>query len=83
MFTPHTEERTRNTHVPVTDATDWADADVDEPADFDGLGGEVTDTVGAARVLAALETRTKAEREEYNEGHVPYRSLCRFHVVGR
>ena len=45
---PHTEERTRNTHAvwPVTDASDRADVDMDEPADPDGLGGEVTDTVG-------------------------------------
>ena len=31
---------------PVTDASDRADVDMDEPADPDGLGGEVTDTVG-------------------------------------
>ena len=37
---PHTEGRTRNTHAvwPVTDASDRADVDMDEPADPDGLG---------------------------------------------
>ena len=52
---PHTEGRTRNTHAvwPVTDASDRADVDMDESADPDGLGGEVTDTVVTARVLAA------------------------------
>ena len=38
---PHTEGRTRNMHAvwPVTDASDRADVDMDEPADPDGLGG--------------------------------------------
>ena len=38
--TPHTEVRTRNTHAvwPVTDASDRADVDMDEPADPDRLG---------------------------------------------
>ena len=40
LVRPHTEGRTRNTHAvwPVTDASDRADVDVDEPADPDGLG---------------------------------------------
>ena len=44
-----------------------------EPADADGLGEEVTDTVGTARVLVAPRTPTKAEREEHDVSHVPYR----------
>ena len=66
---PHIDGFPRNTHVvwPLIDASDRTEAV----------------TVGAARVLAALETPTRAEREEYNEGHVPYRSWCRFHVMGR
>ena len=74
---PHTEGRTRNTHAvwPVTDASDRADVDMDEPADPDGLGEEVTDTVGTARVLAAQRTQTTAD--------VPYRPWCRFCVMGR
>ena len=61
---PYTEGRTRNTHAvwPVTDASDRLDVDMDELVDPDGLGGEVTDTVGTARVLAAPRTPTKAER---------------------
>ena len=76
---PHTEGRTRNIHVvwPVTDASDRADEDMDEPADPDGLGEEATDTVGTARVLAAPRTPTKAEREEHDASHVPYRPWCR------
>ena len=60
---PHTEGRTRNTHAvwPVADASDRADVDVNEPADPDGHGREVTDTVGTARVLAAPRTPTKTE----------------------
>ena len=46
---------------------------MDEPADPDGLGEEVTDTVGTARVLAAPRTPTKTEREEHDVSHVPYR----------
>ena len=34
--------------------------DMDEPADPDGLGEEVIDTVGAARVLAAPRTPNKS-----------------------
>ena len=82
---PYTEGRTRNMHAvwPVTDASDRADADMDEPADPDGPGGEVTDTVGSARVLAAPRTQTKTEREEHDVSHVPYRTWCRFCVMGR
>ena len=82
---PHTEGRTRNTHTvwPGTDASDRADVDVHESADPDGLGEEVTDTVGAARVLAAPRTPTKAEREEHDVSHVPNRPWCRFCVMGR
>ena len=62
---PYTEGRTRNTHAvwPATDASDRLDVDMDDPVDPDGLGGEVTDTVGTARVLAAPQTPTKAEQE--------------------
>ena len=51
---PHTEGRSRNMHAvwPVTDASDRLDVDMDEPVDPDGFGGEVTETVGNARVLA-------------------------------
>ena len=82
---PHTEGRTRNTHAVwhVTDASDRADVDVDEPADPDGLGREVTDTVGTARVLAAPRTPTKTEREEHDVSHVPHRPWCQFCVMGR
>ena len=82
---PHTEERTRNKHSvwPVTDASDRADVDMDEFADLDTFGEEVTDTVGTARVLAAPRTPTKAEREEHDVTHVPYRPWCRFCVMGR
>ena len=75
---PRTEGRRRNTHAvwPVTDAADQADVDMDEPADPDGLGREVTDTVRTARVLAAPRTPTKTEREEHDVSHVPYRPLC-------
>ena len=47
---PHTEGRTRNTHAVwlFTDASDRADVVMDELADPDGLGEEVTDTVGTA-----------------------------------
>ena len=85
LVRPRTEERTRNTHAvwPVTDASDRADVDMDEPADLDGFGREVTDTVETARVLAAPRTPTKAEREEHDVSHVPYRPWCRFCVVGR
>ena len=57
---PHTQGRTRNTHAVwrVTDVSDLANADMDEPPDLDGPGGEVTDTVGTARVLAAPRTPT-------------------------
>ena len=76
---PFTEGRTRNTHAVwlVTDASDQADVDMDEPADPDGLGREVTDTVGAARVLAAPWTPTITEREEHDVSHVPYFPWCR------
>ena len=80
---PHNEERTRNTHAvwPVADASDRADVDMDEAPD--GLGREVTDTVGTARVLAAPRTPTKTEREEHDVSRVPYRPWCRFCVMGR
>ena len=68
---------------PVTDASDRADEDMDEPADPDGLGEEVTDTVGTARVLAAPRTPTKAELEEHDVSHVPCRTWCRFCVMCR
>ena len=45
---------------------------MDEPADPDGLGRVVTDTVGTARVLAAPRTPTKTEREEHDVSHVPF-----------
>ena len=82
---PRTERRTTNTHAvwPVTDASDRADVDMDEPADPDGLGEEVTDTVGTARVMAAPRTPTKTEREEHDVSHVLYRPWCRFCVMGR
>ena len=82
---PHTEGRTRNTHAvwPVTDASDRADENMDEPADPDGLGEEVTDTVGTTRALAAPRTAAKAEREEHDVTHVSYRLWCRFCVMGR
>ena len=85
LVRPRTVRRTRNMHAvwPVTDASDRADADMDEPADFDGPWGEVTDTVGTARVLAAPRTPTKAEREEHDVSHVPGRPWCRFCVMGR
>ena len=84
LVRPHTEERTRNTHAvwPVTDASDRVGVAVDEPADPDGLGEEVTDTVGTARVLAAPRTTRKAEREEHDVSHVLYRPWCRFCVMG-
>ena len=80
---PQLKGRTRNTHAvwPVTDASDRVDVDMDELADPDGLG--VTDTVGAARVLAAPRTPTKAEREEHDVSHVLYRPWRRFCVMGR
>ena len=80
---PHIEGRTRKTHAvwPVTDASDLADVDMDDPADPDGLGREVTDTVGTARVLAP-RTPTKTKREEHDVSHVPYRPWCRFGVMG-
>ena len=82
---PHTGERTRNTHAvwPITDASDRADVDMDELADPEGLGREVTDTVETARVLAAPRTPTKTEREEHDVSHVPYRPWCRLCVMGR
>ena len=52
-----------------------------EPADPDGLGEDVTDSVGTARVLAAPRTPTKAEREEHDVSHVPYHPWCRFCVM--
>ena len=52
-------------------------------ADLDGLGREVTDTVGTARVLAAPRTPTKTDREEHDVSHVPCRPWCRFCVMGR
>ena len=75
----------RNTQTvwPVTDASDQADVDVDDPADPDGLGREVTDTVGTARVLAAPRTPTKTDREEHDVSHVPCRPWCRLCVMGR
>ena len=65
LVRPHTEERTRNTHAvwPITDASGRADVDMDELADPDGLGGEVTDTVGTARVLAAPRTPVSREQD--------------------
>ena len=68
LVIPYIEERTRNTHAVwlVTDASDRIDVDMDEPVDTDGLGGQVTDTVGTARVLAAPRTPTKTEREEHD-----------------
>ena len=85
LVRPCTEGRTRNTHAvwPVTDASDGLYVDVDEPVDPDRLGGEVTDTVGTARVLAAPRTPTKAEREEHDVSHVLYRPWCRFCVMGK
>ena len=56
---------------------------MDELVDPDRLGGEETDTVRTARVLAAPRTPTKAEREEHDVSHVPYRLWCRFCVMGR
>ena len=47
------------------------------------LGGEVTDTVGTARVLALPRTPTKTEREEHDVSHVLHRPWCRFCVMGR
>ena len=84
LVRPHTEERTRNTHAVwlVTDASDRVGVAVDEPGDPDGLGEEVTDTVGTARVLAAPRTTRKAEREEHDVSHVLYRPWCRFCVMG-
>ena len=78
LVRPYTEGRTRNTQAvwPVTYASDRLDVDMDEPVGPDGLGGEVTDTVGTARVLAAPRTPTKAEREEHDVSHVPYRPWC-------
>ena len=83
--TIHRGERTRNTHAvwPVTDGSDRLDVDMDEPSDPDGLGGEVSDTVGTARVLAAPRTPTKVEREDHDVSHVLYRQWCRFCVMGR
>ena len=74
---PHTEGRTRNTHAvwPVMETTDQLDVDMDEPVDPQGLGEEVTGTVGTARVLAAPQTPTKAEREEHDVSHVPLSPL--------
>ena len=85
LVRPYTEGRTRNTHAvwPVTDASDRLDVDMDEFADPVGLGGEVTDTVGTARVLTAQRTPTKAEREKHVVSHVLYRPWCRFCVMGR
>ena len=82
---PHTDGRTRNTPAgwPVTDASDRADVDMDESADPDGLGREVTDTVEMAPVLAAPRTPTRTEREQHDVSHVPYRLWCRFCVMGR
>ena len=64
-----------------TDASDRADVDMDEPVDPDGLGREVTDTVGTARVLVAPRTPTNTEREEHDVSHVPHRPWCRFCVT--
>ena len=85
LVRPYTEGRTRNTDAvwPVTDASDRRDVDMDEPVEPDGLGEEGTDTVGTARVLTAPRTPTKAEREEHDVSHVPYRRWCRFCVMGR
>ena len=56
----------RNTHAvwPVADASDRADENMDEPADLDGLGEEVTDTVEAVRVLAAPRTPQRKLNEK-------------------
>ena len=43
----------------------------------------MTDTVVTARVLATPRTPTKAERQEHDVSHVPYRTWCRFCVMGR
>ena len=85
LVRPYTEGRTTNTHAVwlVTDASDRLDVAMDEPADPDGLGGEGTDTVGTARVLAAPRTPTEAEREEHDVSLVPCRPWCRFCVMGR
>ena len=81
---PHTKERTRNTHAVWPSLTLLI-----EPmrkwmmlADPDVLGEEVTDMVGTARVLVAPRTPTKAEQEEHDVSHVPYRPWCRFCVMG-
>ena len=65
LVRPHTEGRTRNMHAvwPVTDASDRADENIDEPADPVGLVEEVTDTVGTARVLATPRTPTQADTD--------------------
>ena len=75
LVRPHTERRTWNTHAvwPVTDDSDRLEVERDEPAVPDGLGEEVTDTGGTARVLAAPRTPTEAEREEHDVSHVPCR----------
>ena len=67
--------RTRNTRAVwlVAHSSGEADENMDEPTDPDGLGEEVTDAVGTARVSAAPRTPTKAEREEHDVTHVPYR----------
>ena len=82
---PHTEGRTKYTRAvwPVTDASDWLGVGMDEPTDPDGLGEEVTDTVGTVRVLATPRAPTKAEREEHDVSHVPYRPWCRCCVKGK
>ena len=78
---PDTEERTRNTHAVwfVTDASDQFDVNMDEPVDRDGLREDI---VNAVRVLAAPRTPTKAEREEHDVSHGPYRLWCRFCLMG-
>ena len=77
---PHTEGRTRNTHAvwPVTDASDHPGDETDTPMDLEELGEQVGDTTGTGRFLAAPRTTTRAEREEHDVSHVPYRPWCRF-----
>ena len=62
LVIPHTEGRTKYTRAvwPVTDASDWLGVGMDEPTDPDGLGKEVSDTVGAVRVLATPRAPTQS-----------------------
>ena len=67
----------------VIDASDLLGVEMDETTDSDGLGREVTDTVGTAHVLATPRAPINAAREEHDVSHVPYRPCCRLCVVGR